>query len=72
MATVYDALGARVTVVEMLDQLIPGADPDLVRPLHKRIAARYEAILLGTKVTSVKAQRNGLKVEFSEGTFQGV
>ena len=46
MATVYDALGSRVTVVEMLDQLIPGCDPDLVKVLQKRIAARYEAIHL--------------------------
>jgi dihydrolipoamide dehydrogenase len=67
MATVYDALGARVTVVEMLDQLIPGCDPDLVKPLHRRIEQRYEAILLGTQVVSVKAQKSGLKVEFSEG-----
>jgi dihydrolipoamide dehydrogenase len=67
MATVYDALGARVTVVEMLDQLIPGCDPDLVKPLHRRIADRYEAVMVGTQATSVKAQRNGLKVEFSEG-----
>ena len=66
MATVYDALGARVTVVEMMDQLIPGCDPDLVKPLHQRIAERYEAIMLGTQAISVKAQRNGLKVEFSE------
>ena len=66
MATVYDALGSRVTVVEMLDQLIPGCDPDLVKPLHQRIAERYEAIMLGTQAISVKAQRNGLKVEFSE------
>ena len=50
----------------MLDQLIPGCDPDLVKPLHQRIAERYEAIMLGTQATSVKAQRNGLKVEFSE------
>jgi dihydrolipoamide dehydrogenase len=70
MATVYDALGSRVSVVEMMDQLIPGCDPDLVRPLHKRIQARYEAIWLGTQVTSVKAQKNGLKVEFSEGKAQ--
>ncbi len=70
MATVYDALGARVTVVEMQDQLIPGCDPDLVRPLHKRIGGRYEAILLNTQVTAVKAQKNGLKVEFSEGKAQ--
>jgi dihydrolipoamide dehydrogenase len=67
MATVYDALGARVTVVEMLDQLIPGCDPDLVKPLHRRIEQRYEAILLSTQVVSVKAQKSGLKVEFSEG-----
>jgi dihydrolipoamide dehydrogenase len=63
MATVYDALGAKVTVVELMDQLIPGCDPDLVKPLQKRIAARYEAIHLGAKVASVKAQKNGLKVE---------
>jgi dihydrolipoamide dehydrogenase len=67
MATVYDALGSRVTVVELLDQLIPGCDADLVKPLHRRVAERYEAILLGTMVTDVKAQKNGLKVEFSEG-----
>jgi dihydrolipoamide dehydrogenase len=63
MACVYDALGSKVTVVEMLDQLIPGADPDLVRPLAKRIGARYEDVLLGTRVEGVKAQKNGLKVE---------
>jgi len=67
MATVYDALGSRVTVVEMLDQLIPGCDPDLVRPLHKRIEARYEAVKLGTRVEAVKAQKNGLKVTFDSG-----
>jgi len=64
MATVYDALGSRVTVVELLDSLIPGCDPDLVRPLQKRITARYEAIMLGTKVTGVAAQKKALKVEF--------
>src|SRR5690606_27841079 len=53
MATVYDALGAGVTVVEMLDQLIPGCDPDLVKPLHRRIDRRYDAIHLGTRVESV-------------------
>jgi dihydrolipoamide dehydrogenase len=67
MATVYDALGSRVTVVEMLDQLIPGCDKDLVRPLQKRIEGRYEAILLSTSVESVRAQKNGLKVEFAGG-----
>ena len=47
MATVYDALGSKVTMVELLDQLIPGCDPDLVKPLHKRISGRYEGIHLG-------------------------
>jgi dihydrolipoamide dehydrogenase len=67
MATVYDAIGSQVTVVELLDQLIPGCDPDLVKPLHKRIAERYEAIHLGMRVVDVKAQKNGLKVELSNG-----
>jgi len=63
MACVYDALGSRVTVVEMLDQLMLGCDPDLVRPLARRIGDRYEDVLLGTRVAGVKAQKNGLKVE---------
>ena len=63
MATVYDALGSKVTMVELLDQLIPGCDPDLVKPLHKRISERYEAIHLGTKVESVEASASGLAVE---------
>jgi dihydrolipoamide dehydrogenase len=67
MATVYDALGSKVTVVELLDQLITGCDPDLVAPLQKRISKRYEAIHLGIEVVSVKAQKNGLKVELSNG-----
>jgi dihydrolipoamide dehydrogenase len=70
MATVYDALSSRVTVVELLEQLIPGCDGDLVKPLHKRIAERYEAIMLGTAVTGVKPQKNGLRVEFSKGKAQ--
>ncbi|HEY2317330.1 MAG TPA: dihydrolipoyl dehydrogenase [Solirubrobacteraceae bacterium] len=67
MATVYDALGAEVTVVELLDQLIPGCDGDLVRILEKRIKGRYKAIRLGTKVESVDAQEGGLKVSLSSG-----
>jgi dihydrolipoamide dehydrogenase len=67
MATVYDALGSRVTVVELLDQLIPGADPDVVKPLHKRISQRYEAIHLGVKVTGVDARDDGLHVTFEGG-----
>ncbi len=63
MACVYDALGAKVTVVELLDQLMPGCDPDLVKPLAKRIGGRYEDVLLGTRVAEVKAQKNGVKVE---------
>ena len=64
MATVYDALGSKISVVELADGLIPGADKDLVRPLHKRIEKRYEAIYLKTKVTRIEAQKNGLKVTF--------
>jgi len=63
MACVYDALGAKVTVVEMLDHLLTGCDSDIVRPLAKRIGGRYEDVLLKTRVASVKAQKNGLKVE---------
>jgi dihydrolipoamide dehydrogenase len=65
MACVYDALGAKVTVVEMLDHLLTGCDSDLVRVLAKRIGARYEDVLLSSKVESIKAQKNGLKVEVS-------
>ena len=75
LATVYDALGSRVTVVELLEQLIPGCDPDLVAPLRKRIAGRYEAIHVGTEVVSVKALKSGLKVELSSGeaeTYDGI
>ncbi len=64
MACVYDGLGSKVTVVELLDGLIPGADRDLVRPLQKRIEKRYEGILLKTKVTKLEAQKDGLKATF--------
>ena len=64
MATVYDALGSEITVVEFMDSLIPGCDKDLVRPLMKRIKGRYKDILLSTKVSEIKAQKNGLKVRF--------
>ena len=75
MATVYDALGSKVTMVELLDQLIPGCDPDLVKPLHKRISGRYEEILLGTKVEGVDASDNHLEVTLSSGEshkFDGI
>ena len=60
MATVYDALGSKISVVELMDQLIPGADKDMVKPLHTRIAKRYEAIYLKTKVTKIEAAQEGL------------
>ncbi len=66
MACVYDALGSKITVVEFMDQLMPGADKDIVKPLHKRIEARYEKILLKTKVTAVEALKGGLKVTFED------
>ncbi len=64
MATVYHALGSEITVVEFLDSLIPGCDKDLVRGLNRIISKRYKEILLKTKVSEIKAQRNGLKVTF--------
>jgi dihydrolipoamide dehydrogenase len=64
MATVYAELGSRITIVELLDQLIPGADKDLVNPLFKRVSKRYEAIYLTTKVTQVDAEADGLRVHF--------
>jgi dihydrolipoamide dehydrogenase len=67
MATVYHALGAKVTVVELMDQIIPGADKDIVTPLMKWISARYENIFLKSKVTSVEAESEGLVVRFEGG-----
>ena len=64
MATVYDALGSHVSVVEFMDRLIPGADPDIVKPLAKRIEKRYEKILLKTKVARIDATPEGLKAHF--------
>jgi dihydrolipoamide dehydrogenase len=64
MACVYDALGVKVSVVELTDTLMPGCDRDLVRPLEKRIKARYAAIMTGTKVTEMKAHKGGIKVSF--------
>jgi dihydrolipoyl dehydrogenase len=64
MACVYDALGSRVSVVELTSQLMPGCDPDLVRPLERRIRPRYEQILLGTRVTKIEPLSEGLRVTF--------
>lgn len=62
MATVYHALGSKVSVVEMMDNLIPGADKDLVRPLQRKISKQYDNIWLKTKVTAIDALKSGLKV----------
>ncbi len=64
MACVYDALGSEVSVVELTDMLMPGCDRDLVRPLEKRLRARYAAIQTGTRVTGVEALGEGLRVSF--------
>jgi len=64
MATVYDALGSKVTVVELSSGLIPGADRDVVRPLERRIKKRYENIYLNTKVTAIKPSKKGLLCSF--------
>jgi dihydrolipoamide dehydrogenase len=64
MACVYDGLGSEVTVVELLDQLMPGADPDLVRPLATRLTKRYAGIHLKVKVSKIEATKEGLKATF--------
>ncbi len=72
MAAVYDALGAEVTVVELCDQLIPACDPDLVKPLARRLEQRYAAIHLQTSVTAVEAASDGLHVSFEGGAEPAV
>jgi dihydrolipoamide dehydrogenase len=64
MACVYDAIGVKVTVVELSDGLIPGTDRDLIRPLQKRIEKRYEKILLNTKVSKLEALPEGLRASY--------
>ena len=64
MATVYDALGSKITVVEMQDGLISGADKDIVKPLLKKVQNKYQAIYLNTKVAKIEPQKKGLKVTF--------
>jgi dihydrolipoamide dehydrogenase len=67
LGSVYAALGTRVTVVEMLSGLLPGADRDLVLPLHKRLEKMFDGILLNTTVSSVKDEGSGIRARF-EGT----
>jgi dihydrolipoamide dehydrogenase len=64
MATVYAALGSKITVVEMLDSLVAGADKDIIKPLANRIKKRYENIWLQTRVTAVESTDAGMKVSF--------
>ena len=64
MATVYHEMGARITVVELMDQLIPGADRDIVAPLAKRIGRQYENVYLSTKVTGAEAGPDGVRISF--------
>jgi dihydrolipoamide dehydrogenase len=78
MAAVFSALGSRVTVVELLPELLAGADRDLVKPLQRRIEKRYEKILLSTRVTSLAPLPDGVHVTFEgpkappSDTFQRV
>ena len=67
MACVYDALGSQVSVVELTSQLMPGCDPDLVRPLERRIRSRYPQVLLGTRVARIETLAEGLRVSFEGG-----
>jgi len=64
MATVYAALGSEVTVVEFMDQLIPGADADLIKPLAKRLGGKLKGVHLKTKVTEAKATKKGIEVAY--------
>ena len=64
MATVYHAFGSEISVVELMDQIIPGCDNDLVTPLYRRIKKQYKNIWLETRVTSIEKHKDGLKVSF--------
>ena len=64
MATVYSALGSEVTVVEFMDQIIPGTDADLIKPLAKRLGSKLKGIHLKTKVVEAKATKKGIEVSY--------
>ncbi len=70
MAAVYSALGSRIDIVELKDQLLPGCDPDLVQVLAKVLRRRYENIWLNTRVTQMEAAPEGIRVAFAGG-YQG-
>jgi dihydrolipoamide dehydrogenase len=64
MATVYSALGSEVTVVEFMDQIIPGADADLIKPLAQRLSKKLKGVHLKTKVVDAKATKKGIEVSY--------
>jgi len=64
MATVYEALGSKISIVEFMDQLMPGVDKDIIKPYQKRVEKRYESIMLKTKVVSAEAKKDGIHVTF--------
>ncbi len=70
MATVYHALGSEISVVELMDQIIPGCDNDLVTPLYRRIKKQYQNIWLETRVASIEKHKDGLKVSFDRAGSQ--
>jgi dihydrolipoamide dehydrogenase len=63
-ADIYSRLGSKVSLVEMMPQLMPGADPELISILHKQIEGRFESIMLKTKIVEAKEQKNGLRIRF--------
>ena len=64
MATVYHALGSKISVIELMDQLVAGCDKDLVKPLHKKLSRQLDNIYLKAKVTAIESTKKGLKVSF--------
>jgi dihydrolipoamide dehydrogenase len=71
LATVYEALGAEITVIEMLDQLMPSADRDIVAPFAKRMGSRFKSVMLKTKVTKVEAMPDALHVTWESEAGEG-
>lgn len=73
LGSVYAALGSKVSVVELQDHILSGADRDAVRPLEKRLRAQFEKIMLSTRVTAIAESAGGIKADFegSEGSFSG-
>ncbi|SER04642.1 dihydrolipoamide dehydrogenase [Nitrosomonas sp. Nm51] len=64
MATVYSALGSKISIVESMDQLIPAADADLIKPLYRRLKKQYEAIYLKTRIIKIDPKKSALTVSF--------